>query len=62
MNKNVFVQSQIACAMLKLEGMKAVNMQRAYEGCAMDYGYDDFVNLIDEHKIGWNDVIGYLRE
>ena len=59
--KAAYINSQVACAMIKAMGMQATNQQRVFEGVSIDYSMADFANLELEYQIGCNDVIGYLR-
>ncbi len=51
-----FLNSQIACALIRMEGMKAENMQRDVRGESMAYVEEDFFNLIQNGGIGHNDA------
>jgi hypothetical protein len=59
--KVAFINSQVACALIEMESMKAANRDRQSRGESDAYGEEAFMNIINEHRIGWNDVIGYLR-
>ena len=55
------VQARVACALIRMEGMKAENAQREYCGASLAYGADAFLAVIDEECIGSNAVITTLR-
>jgi len=64
MNENqqaAFIMSQVCCAMISMEGMKAANQQRLVRGESLAYSENDFSSLVSEFKVGWNDVIGYFK-
>lgn len=52
-----FINSQVACAIIKALGMNAENAQRIAQGQALAYTEKDYVELINEHGIGYNDVL-----
>jgi len=54
-----FVMAQTVCAMAELEAMKAANAQHPND---QPYTEDAFRAVPDNFQIGWNSVIGYLRE
>ena len=56
-----FVNSQVACALIEMEGMKAENMQRQAQGHDMVYLEADFNSIQDRYEIGYNSVIGRLQ-
>ncbi len=58
--KLVFIESQIVCAKIRLEAMKARNKQAEFNNEAQYYTEDDFMRIIDEYQIGYNDVFGRL--
>lgn len=64
MNENqqaAYVMSQVACALIKSEGMKARNEMNAIRGEYPAYGEDDFNRLIEDHAIGENAVVGLFK-
>jgi hypothetical protein len=56
-----FVNSQVACAMIKAMGYTAENAQRNAQQDSPAYVADDFERLINDHGIGHNDVIATLN-
>jgi hydroxymethylpyrimidine/phosphomethylpyrimidine kinase len=60
-DKAAFLMSQSACAMITALGMQAENQQRAIEQSSPAFVGDDFQRVINDHRIGWNDAIGYLK-
>ena len=56
-----FVNSQVACALIEMEGMKAENMQRQSQGHEPVYREDDFGSITERYEIGYNSVISRLR-
>ena len=57
-----FVNSQVACAMIELEAMKALNSERAMRGENIAYDEAAFLALQDKYGLGHNTVIQYLRD
>lgn len=55
------VNANVACALIRLESMKAENTQRERQGLSPSYGEDAFLNIIIEEEIGYNDVISTLQ-
>jgi len=56
-----YVNSQTACALIEMEGMKAENMQREFKGEAMAYDEKAFTDLITKYGIYSNAVVGELN-
>jgi hypothetical protein len=44
-----------------VEGMKAANMQCQVRGDSMAYGEAEFIKVVQEEGIGYNDVLETLR-
>ena len=64
MNENqqaAFIMSQSACALIKAMGMQADNQRAAHDGEPPEYIGRAFNELIEEHGIGCNAVIGFWR-
>ena len=57
-----YINSQVACALIEMEGMKAENMQRAHLGQSMAYSDTSFIALIERYGIGYNAVLSYLTD
>lgn len=57
-----YINAMVANAMIKAMGMQAENTDRANRGLTVAYNDETFFNLIDEHGIGHNNVIQYLRD
>ncbi len=55
-----YVQSQIACALIEMEGMKADNKIREMRGESPAYNENDFQNLITKYNIHHNGVVTAL--
>jgi hypothetical protein len=55
-----YLQSQIACAMIESEGMKAENEIRKSQGLSLAYNEKAFQNVLLRHEIYHNAVIEYL--
>ena len=53
--------SQVACALIELEAMKAANYQRAQLGRAQEYSEDAIVSLINKYHLDHNSVIEKLQ-
>ena len=52
----VMLEAELLCARIEMEGMIAENQQRSHSGFSPAYAEDDFLNIIKEHGIGYNDV------
>lgn len=59
--RTTFVKSQITCAMIEMESMKAANTYREMRGETIAYNESSFMSLIDKYAIGHNSVILTLR-
>ena len=57
-----FIQSQTACALAEIEGMKAENQHREMQGYSQAYGEEAFFAIPDKYGISHNAVIQYLRD
>lgn len=51
-----FCNSQVACALIEMESMKAENDRQKHLGCAPFYLEEDFKNLITKYGIDHNGV------
>jgi len=60
--KAVFIQSQIACAMIACMGMQAENQNRIQQGKSVAYCDKDFFALKTEYGISHNDVLNYFYQ
>lgn len=60
--KVVYIHSQIACALIRMEAMKAANQDKRDKGEAATYGEEAFMSLMDEFCVSHNAVLGYLQE
>ena len=54
----VYINSQIACALIEALGMQAENDQRKVLGSSMAYIYEDFEKLPNRYGIHHNAVVG----
>jgi len=61
MQNIAYVDSQIACAYVELEAMKAENSQRERQGQALAWNYDEFFSLIIKYQLGHNSVLSNLH-
>jgi hypothetical protein len=52
---------QCVKAIAEIEGMKAENMQREAVGNSMAYTEESFLKVIDENRLGHNDVVADLQ-
>ena len=59
--KIAFINSQVACALITLEGMKAMNREREMRGESLAYGEHAFFDLRNEFIISHNSVLEYLN-
>ena len=57
-DERVYIQSQIACAMIEMEAMKAANSQHPTD---QPYEEKAFLDLIDKYGIYHNAVVGTLN-
>ena len=55
-----FINSQVTCAQIRAMGMQAENQSRVHSGDEVKYFEKDFETLIQEYRIDYNSVIGYL--
>ncbi len=55
-----YIQSQIACALIELEAMKAENLARIFDMKAQAYTEKDFMALIDKYYLHHNGVMSEL--
>ncbi len=55
-----YLNSQIACALIEMNGMVAENQWRASNGNSPCYGEEQFQKLIDKYGLGHNDVMTSL--
>ena len=60
MARVAYIQAQVACALIELEGMKAENRQREIEGKSLAYTEAAFDALLHRYAITHNDVMNYL--
>ncbi len=58
----VYIQSQVACALIEMEAMKAANVEREQRGESLAYDEAAFMAIIDKYGIHHNAVIGFMRE
>lgn len=59
--KIVFIQSQIACAQIEMESMKAENIVRAAQFRAPAYYEKHFLDLIAKYSLDHDAVMIYLN-
>lgn len=59
--KAAFVNSQVACALIKAMAMKSANDVAIDTHAYPPYQQYEFENLIMEHSIGYNDVVGFFN-
>lgn len=57
----VLTQSQIMCCEVELVAMQTLNAQRESEGKALAYDEVSFRALINEYKLGYNDVVKQME-
>lgn len=63
MMRNVaIVMANVVRATARIEAMKALNAERADKGLAQAYGENAFYEIINDECIGWNAVIGQLKQ
>lgn len=62
LDKNTFINSQVACALIEAQAMTAANTLAAFKGESPVFWSEDFMGLIDKYRIGHNDVISYLSD
>jgi len=56
-----YIQSQIACALIEMEGMKAANIARERHDFTLAYSEADFMALLEQYDIDHNSVVGLFR-
>ena len=59
--EHAMIFAQCTEALIKMEAMKAANAEREARGEAQTYPKDAFLALIEEHNLGWNNVVGALN-
>ena len=59
--EEVIIRANIARAMLRMEGMKAENLQRQHRGESPAYVEEHFLKVIDEEGISHNYVLDTLN-
>ena len=60
--KRTYMDSQIACALIEMESMKAMNYERDAQGLAQAYNEEAFLDLIEKYGIHHNAVIGWFHD
>lgn len=55
-----YINAQVACAMIELAAMQALNAERLANGHTIAYDEAAFLALQDKYCISHNAVIGYL--
>ncbi len=50
------INARVACALARIESMKAANTEREARGYALAYDEGAFAKVIDEEEISHNDV------
>jgi len=61
--RNVTIaQACIARAMIKAMGMQAENQDRVARGLVPAYVEEQFIGVIQEEGIGWNQIMGLLDQ
>ena len=61
-SKIVYINSQIACFVAEIEGMKAENAERALAGFSPAYTHKEFVELPAQYGLSHNQVVQFLSE
>jgi hypothetical protein len=56
----VYMQAQIASALIEMEAMKAENLRREHLGQSIAYDGDAFLALIPKYMLGHNSIITEL--
>lgn len=56
----VYVQSQVACALIEMEGMRALNTERESHGYSIAYDEEAFLELPKKYGINHAAVIKTL--
>lgn len=59
--KAAFVMAQAACAIALTHSLHAANLVSVGAGKGLVHGPEAFEALINQHQIGWNDVISFLQ-
>ncbi len=59
--KAAYVQGQVLCARLELEGMVATNRMREMLGQALAYTGEEFMAVMEKYVISHNAVIGLFH-
>lgn len=59
--KIAYINSQVACALIEMEGMKAENKHREINGLQLKYNEKAFINLLKDYMIGYDTVMRYFN-
>jgi len=62
MDKLAYINSQIACAMIEMEGMKIQNMMDMKDDWIPTYMKQDFDKLMEKYGLHHNAILTYLQE
>ena len=57
-----YINGQVACALIEMEGMKAENQAAKFRGDPPGYGRNDFLLLIEKYAIAHNSTLGIFHE
>jgi hypothetical protein len=60
--KAAYIYSQTVCALAEIEGMKAANEQKAYDGFGPTYREKDFMAMIVKWGISPKTVSEFFKE
>ena len=59
--KVAYIMSQVACALIDMEAMKAENQNRRNRGESIAYPSEAFFEIQDKYCIGHNAVLSHLN-
>ncbi|MHB8413981.1 MAG: hypothetical protein ACYDB1_01105 [Acidiferrobacteraceae bacterium] len=60
--KAAYIHSQVACALIEMEAMRAANQYREIQGCTPTYGEEAFRKIIENYPIHHNAVMSLFRD
>lgn len=60
--QSAYINSQVACALVELEAMKAINAECIILGVHPKYKEEDIKKILERYEIGTNTVISRLFE
>jgi hypothetical protein len=60
--KAAYINSQVACALIEMEGMKALNIYRQSRDETIAYDDEAFLDVINRYGIHHNAVVEFFQD